>query len=209
MALNLVHRVRVPHAAGAEPLPAVVLVHGWLGNEKVMSVFERLLPPGVITISPRAPVPMRPDSYGWFVGLDNDAGVADGLAQLRAFVEALPAAYPVDPARVTLVGFSQGGAMSAALALAVPTLVRAVGVLAGFVPVQAQGWATPGKLEGKPVFIAHGTDDDTVAIDKARAAQTTLSAAGALVEYHEYPVGHKLNTAGMNDLKAWLAENAA
>ncbi|MCC7358367.1 MAG: alpha/beta fold hydrolase [Anaerolineales bacterium] len=206
--MNLVHRVRVPHAAGPEPRPAVVLVHGWLGNEKVMSVFERLLPPGVVTLSPRAPVQMRPDSYGWFVGLDNDAGVADGLAQLRAFVEALPAAYPVDPARITLVGFSQGGAMSAALALSAPSLVRALGLLAGFVPAQAQAWATPGKLAGKPVFIAHGVADDTVPIDKARAAQVLLSGTGALVEYHEYPVGHKLNTAGMHDLQAWLAENA-
>jgi phospholipase/carboxylesterase len=121
-------------------------------------------------------------------------------------VEALPGEYPVDPARVTLMGFSQGGAMSAALALSAPELVRGVAVLAGFVPQQAAGWATPGKLSGKPVFVAHGVSDETVAIDKARAARETLTTAGAEVEYHEYEVGHKLNTAGMNALKTWLAK---
>jgi phospholipase/carboxylesterase len=206
MALNLIHRVRVPDGAGAERRPAVVMVHGWLGNEKVMSVFERLLPPQVVMVSPRAPVEVGTESYGWFRGLTDDAGFAAGLADLRAFVEALPEAYPVDPAQVVLMGFSQGAAMSLGLVLSRPQLVKGVAVLAGFVPQQAARWATPGRLSGKPIFIAHGRTDATVSVEQARAAQTLLTQAGATVSYHEYDVGHKLNSAGMQALKAWLED---
>ena len=204
MALNLVHRAQVP--AGVTGLsPVVVMVHGWLGNENVMSIFDRLLPPHVALISPRAPLEIAPESYGWFRHLGDDAGFAAGLADLRALVEALPSAYPVDPARVVLMGFSQGGAVSLALALSAPELVQGVACLAGFVPAQAVGWARPGRLAGKPILIVHGTDDETVTIGQARAAQALLATAGADVSYHEYAVGHKLNAAAMKALKAWLA----
>ncbi len=185
--------------------PVVVMVHGWLGNENVMSIFDRLVPPQVVVVSPRAPLEVEPDSFGWFRHLGDDAGFAAGLADLRAFVEALPEAYPVDPARLVLMGFSQGAAVSLALALSAPESVQGVACLAGFVPAQALGWAKPGRLAGKPVLIVHGTDDETVSIGQARAAQTLLATAGADVSYHEYAVGHKLNATGMKVLKAWLA----
>lgn len=204
MALNLIHRVKVPEGATG-PQPTVVMVHGWLGNETVMSIFDRLVPPQVVVVSPRAPLEVANESYGWFRTVGDDAGFAAGLADLRAFVEALPAAYPVDPARMVFMGFSQGAAMSLALALAAPELVQGVAALAGFVPEQAAGWATPGKLAGKPIFIAHGRTDETVSVEQARAANTLLAGAGAEVSYHEYDIGHKLNAKGMNDLKAWLA----
>jgi phospholipase/carboxylesterase len=181
------------------------MVHGWLGNENAMSVFDRLAPPGVVVVSPRAPLEVEPGSYGWFRHVGDAAGYAAALANLRAFVEALPDAYPVDPAQVVLVGFSQGAAISLGLALSQPALSKGVACLAGFVPEQAAGWATPGKLAGVPVFIAHGVTDETVSVEQARAARTLLTQAGAEVSYHEYAVGHKLNAAGMRDLKAWLA----
>jgi len=205
MPLNLVHRVRLPEGA-AGPRPAVVLVHGWQGNEKVMSVFERLLPPPVVIVSPRAPLEVGPESFGWFIHLDDDAGFAAGLADLRAFVTALPAEYSIDPQEIVLMGFSQGAAISLALALSAPQLVKGVAALAGFVPTQAAAWATPGRLSGKPIFIAHGRTDETVSLDQAQAAHKLLTHAGADVSYHEYDIGHKLNAAGMNDLKAWLAQ---
>lgn len=208
MPLNLIHRVRVPEGA-AGPLPAVVMVHGWLGNENVMSIFDRLVPPHVVLVSPRAPLEVGPDSYGWFRTVSDDAGFAAGLADLRAFVEALPAAYPIDPARLVFMGFSQGAAMSLGLALSAPELVRGVAVLAGFVPEQAAGWATPGRLAGLPIFIAHGRADETVRVEQARAAHTLLTQAGADVSYHEYDLGHKLNAAGMKALQTWLAARFA
>jgi phospholipase/carboxylesterase len=205
MALNLEHRARVPEAAAeGQPWPAVVMVHGWLGNENVMSIFERTVPAGVVLVYPRAPITVKPDSYGWFT-LDDPATFAPGLNALEAFIRALPDAYPVDPARVVLMGFSQGAAMCLSLLLKQPELATGVAGLAGFLPQQAQAWAAPGRLAGKRVLLSHGTEDETVPVAWAKAAVERLRFAGAEVRYEEYPVGHKLNAQGMKDLKAWMA----
>ena len=206
MALNLVHRVRVPAGPEGSRWPAVVMVHGWLGNENVMSIFERTLPPGVVVVSPRGPLPMGPASFGWFARDDDPESFSAGLPALAGFVRGLPEAYPVDPAHILLMGFSQGAAMSFSLLLSEPPLVAAVAGLAGFLPAPGRQWVAPGRLVGKPVFIAHGTKDETVPVALAREAAETLRTAGAEVSEHEYQVGHKLNAHGRRDLTAWLQD---
>jgi phospholipase/carboxylesterase len=203
--LNLVHHVLLPPIPPGQLAPAVVMVHGWQGDEKVMSIFERTLPAGVAVVYPRAPLAMNNGGYGWYQPVDDDAAQLAGLAALGEFVAGLPAAYPLDPQRLILMGFSQGAAMSNALLLSEPQWVMAVASLAGFLPQAARPWVQPGRLAGKSVFIAHGIADTTVPTARAHEARDALQAAGATVEYHEYPIGHKLNAQGMRDLKDWLA----
>jgi phospholipase/carboxylesterase len=204
MALELVHRARVPQGGQEPRWPAVVMIHGWLGNENVMSIFERTVPASVAIISPRAPIEVEAGSYGWFKLNEPDTFDA-GLGALERFVRALPEAYPLDPARLVLMGFSQGAAMSLSLLLKEPPLVMAVASLAGFLPREALRWATPGRAAGKRVFMAHGTDDDTVPVAWARDAAGRLRESGAAVDLREYTVGHKLNAQGTRDLRHWLA----
>lgn len=199
--LNLVYRSRLPDAESVPP--AVVLVHGWLGNENVMWAFESALPPGAAVFSPRAPVEAE-GGYGWWVERDDADGLRHGLAALREFIMALPRVYAIDPARLALVGFSQGAAVSAALLLSEPGLVRGVALLAGFLPEVAHGWAAPGLLAGKRVFITHGLKDEIVPVVEARRARETLSSAGAYVTYSEHPVAHKLSPPGLRELRRWL-----
>jgi phospholipase/carboxylesterase len=204
--LNLEHRARVPKTSAEHRLPVVVMLHGWQGDEKVMGIFERTVPPGAIILSPRAPLQVAPDSFGWYRQEEGEAGLAAGLDTLQTLVRQLPAAYPVDPGQVLLMGFSQGASMSYALLLKEPELMFGVAGLAGFLPDPARQWLAPGRLAGKQVFSAHGTDDETVPVPYARAARNDLARAGAEVAYHEYEgVGHKLNAQGMRDLTEWLA----
>jgi phospholipase/carboxylesterase len=202
--LSLVHRVHLPQVPAGQLAPAVVMVHGWQGDENVMSIFDRTVPAGVAIISPRAPLDMQNGGYSWFQPVDDEAAQLTGLSALREFVAGLPAAYPIDPAKTTLMGFSQGAAMCNALLLSDPLLATGVASLAGFLPEAARRWVQPGRLAGKSVFIAHGTADSTVPTERAQAARDALKEAGAEVEYHEYPVAHKLNPQGMKDLKAWV-----
>ncbi len=201
--LNLLHRHRLPVASTPRPYPVVVSVHGWLGNENVMSIFDRTVPSGVAIVSPRGPEEIEQDSYAWMHHREDSDGFRHALAALRSFITALPDAYPVDPRRLYLMGFSQGAALCLPLLLSDPALVAGVAALAGFLPEVAAGWASPGLLTGKPVFIAHGVDDTTVPVTQARAACELLEQAGAAVTYREYAVGHKLNAEGIADLSDW------
>lgn len=205
--LNLPHRLRLPGGA-ANHAPAVVMVHGLYGDENSMWAFERTLPRGAVIVSPRAPLEAG-SGYSWFAEDRSSRGGSsfdDGLEALREFVARLPEAYGVDGSRVVLVGFSQGAAMGYALALSQPAMVRGLAALAGFVPAPARQGITPGRLSGKPVFIAHGAEDPTLSIEEARQAREAMALAGAEITYGEYEVGHKLNMPGMRDLTAWLAK---
>jgi phospholipase/carboxylesterase len=205
--LNLIHRVRLPNNQGPPRRPAVVFIHGWTGDERSMQIFSKALPEGVAAIYPRGPVAAG-EGYGWFDRHDgSEAPYRRGLEALQEFVAGLAVAYPVDPARLVLVGFSQGGAMSQALALAEPWLTAGLAVLAGYLPAFAREQVTPGRLTGKPVFMAHGVKDETVPVADARSACNALTLAGADVTYHEYPTGHRVNRSGMHDLKQWLSQH--
>lgn len=202
--LNLVHRARLPQTPGR--VPAVVMVHGWLGNENVMSAFDHVLPEGVAAIYPRAPFAVE-SGFCWSTAQEDRESFAAGVAALREFITALPQQYPVIAKKIILMGFSQGGAVCATVLAQAPELVRGAAILCGLLPGLAQKALSenPAALSGKRVFITHGTKDETVPIEQAREARVIFLQAGAEVAYSEFPVGHKLNPEGLRQLKHWLA----
>lgn len=209
--LDLVHRVEIPPEAGpTRPVPVVVMVHGWKGDESVMWIFKQTIPPGVAIITPRAPLAVDDGGYGWFrrdgseLQPEPDALWA-GRDQLHSFLNQLPQHYPIDAGRILLMGFSQGAAISNTLVLTQPGLVKGLASLAGLVPDLVADTAEA-DLQGLPVFIAHGTRDETVPLAAAHQTREVFTRLGAQVTYGEYPAGHKLTTQGMKDLKTWLAE---
>ncbi len=199
--LNLLHRVRLPKTPS--PAPAIVMVHGWLGDENAMWAFDRVLPLNAVAVTPRGPFEAG-EGFGWTAVRSDSDTFDEGLSALREFVTRLPEVYPVDPSRVVLMGFSQGAAMCYALTLASPAMAAAAAAIAGFLPDSARQWIVPGRLSGKPVFIAHGLNDTAVPVEEAVRAREALALAGANVSYHEDAVGHKLSAQSMRDLKVWL-----
>lgn len=196
-------RMALPETAG--PWPALVLVHGWLGNENVMWTFASTAPAGMALFSPRGVFPAD-GGYGWFSEQPTEEDVLVGVRALEAFILALPRQHPIDRKRVTLMGFSQGAAVCAALWLHNPGIAERVALLAGFLPRPARAWATRGRLNGRSAFIAHGLNDTTVPLEQAQVMRDSLERAGAEVTYGEYLIGHKMNSQALRDLKEWLAD---
>lgn len=131
----------------------------------------------------------------------------EGLAALERFIRALPALYNADLDRVVLMGFSQGAAVSFALALKHPGLVKAIASLVGFMPEGADTLpSSQSPLSNLPVFMAVGQKDPTIPLEKARESAAILRAANADLTYHEYDTGHKLNAQGSRDLTAWWSK---
>lgn len=177
--------------------PAALLLHGFTGDEDVMWIFASRLPEGILTIAPRGLHGNEEDGYSWV----EETG--DSLSPLEAFrssMEALldllephPDLPPGDYGRIHLMGFSQGAALAYAFALTYPERVASLVGLAGFLPQGAESLAQGKPLDGRPVFVAHGTRDDRVSVEHAREAVRSLERAGASVTYCEDDVGHKLS----------------
>lgn len=187
----------------------MLLIHGLTGDENSMWVFARNLPADYWMIAPRAPhaSQMEQGGYSWREP-DSETEDRPRVEQLRDSAEALirlvdeyAASVGIDASTLDVMGFSQGAAMCSLLAFLYPQRIRKAGILAGFAPGGLEEQVSQRPLEGKPFFVAHGTKDETVSIERARTSIEILEQAGAQVTYCEDDVGHKVSAACLRALK--------
>lgn len=200
------HRIRVPKTPG--PHPTLIMLHGWEGDEDSTWLFARTLGPEWLVASPRAPFKLL-SGFGWYqfshTGRTDPETFKVGLDALSRFIDALEKAHPIDRARLALLGFSQGGAMAYAYGLT--HVVGGIVSLGGYVPGTLPKPLPP--LNGMPVLIIHGVQDDTIAVEIARKNRDQLTQAGAEVTYlEEEGISHRVGVQGMRLLSSWLAERA-
>jgi phospholipase/carboxylesterase len=94
--------------------------------------------------------------------------------------------------RAALIGFSQGGAMTLHGGLSFSEPFGAMGVMSGHLPA-AHTLEPPADRGGKqPIVQVHGTEDQTLVIERGREARDWLQKAGFAPEYHEFRMGHQI-----------------
>lgn len=198
----------------APPASLLVLLHGVGGNEENLAALGADAGSDTLVVLPRGPITFAPGAFAWFrVAFSNDGprivpseADASRLA-LIAFIGQLQQACGIDPARTTIAGFSQGGILSASVALAAPERVGAFAVLAGrILPELEPALAAPPQLSSLRGYIAHGLHDDKLPVDWAHRADAWLTRLGVAHETHLYPAGHALDAGMRADFLAWLAE---
>ena len=204
----LSHQIASPRA-GEEPHPCLLLLHGRGSNEEDLLGLAEFLDPRFLCVGARAPLPTPGlPGYQWHTSLSTGrpepVSLLQSVARLRRFLGELPQSLPIDPARLFVLGFSQGAAMALALAAAEPAAVAGTLALSGFWPPVAR----PEALRGKAVFVAHGTADPILPLAFGHAVRDALRGAGADLEYREYPLGHQIDEAELADLDAWLLTRA-
>lgn len=127
---------------------------------------------------------------------------ADHLAQL---VED-EVARGIDPGKVIIAGFSQGGAIALHALLTRSLPLAGVVALSTYLPVPSV-LGTAGADRGSiPVFMGHGTMDPVVPLFLGAAAMDRLSEAGYDVEWHTYAIPHSVSPAEIDDLARWFAK---
>jgi predicted esterase len=104
------------------------------------------------------------------------------------------------------VGFSQGAALAFAYAALNPNQVRKLAGLSGFLPGDMGAYLGNHDWKEIDIFLAHGTRDTLVPIDKARFALDQLATSGARLSYCEDDVGHKLSTTCFKSLRSFFLQ---
>lgn len=190
----------------------LLLIHGLTGDENSMWVFARDLPANYWIVAPRALYTADTGGYSWRPsqfgsldepGLDWLRQSVDALIQL---VDAYSASVGVDASLFDVMGFSQGAVMCNVLTFLHPQRVRKTGILAGFIPSGLEELISQRPLEGKPYFVAHGTKDETVPVERARESIALLEQAGAKVTYCEDDVAHKVSMTCLRALRKFLTD---
>jgi phospholipase/carboxylesterase len=201
-------QARVPPGNGQYPV--FVMLHGWTGDENSMWIFASRLPAEAILLSPRGLYVSPRGGYSWYPKIDRDwPRISDFDEAISALVRILsPEYFPQgDFSQLRLVGFSQGAALAYCFAFSQQKSLRALAGLSGFMPEGVSSSGNNHWLEGLPVFIAHGTQDELVPVERARRSAQIFQEAGAVVSYCEHEAGHKLNASCFRSMEIFFEQN--
>ena len=119
-----------------------------------------------------------------------------GLRASQAMVEELIAAQVakgISAERILLAGFSQGAAVTLMTGLRHPTRLAGLIVLSGYLPLAAQLATDRHRANHDvPIFMAHGSFDPVVRLERALASRDALIKLGHQVEWHTYSMQHSV-----------------
>lgn len=211
--LSLTHLTRPPVKPTAEPPPALVLLHGVRSSEKDLMGLTPYLDERFFVLSVRAPLTLGPGAFGWYdvqftpQGMIHDPAQAErGRQAVLDFLDEAVPAYGLDPKRITLMGFSQGAITSLGVALTHPERAAAVVAMSGrLLPEIIPQIAAPERLEGLPIFVAHGVADGVLPIHFGREIRERLTELPISLTYREYPMAHEVSRESLGDITAWLS----
>lgn len=113
----------------------------------------------------------------------------------------------IDPARIVLAGFSQGGAVVLHAAfLRWNGSLGGVVALSTYAPTFSAEIVLAPEKRHLPVLHLHGSHDDVVPMALGRAAHDFLAARGVPVEWREYPMGHEVVPREVQEIADWLRQ---
>ncbi len=202
--------IRIRDVEGEGLHPVILLLHGWTGDENAMWVFASRLPKDALLVAPRGLYNTPMGGYGWH---SHTVGTWPWVDDFLPAIESLNGLLTSgnfsggDLTRLSIVGFSQGAALSFAYIMLYPYMVNSVAGLSGFLPQGAEALARNKPLQDKSIFIAHGNQDNLVPVSKARQAVEILKFAGAKVTYCEDDVGHKLSANCFYGLESFFKKH--
>ena len=202
------------------PTVSIIWMHGLGadGNDFVPLVKELDLRgcPGIRFIFPSAgtmPVTIN-NGYvmrAWYdilvsdlVRREDESGLRASQQQIEALI-AREKARGILASRIILAGFSQGCAMALQTGLRHAEPLAGLMCLSGYLPLadKTASERAPASVQ-TPVFMAHGTADPVVSIDRAQQSRDLLTGMGYQVEWHEYRMQHSLCQEEIDDIGAWL-----
>jgi phospholipase/carboxylesterase len=206
--------------SGPDPTATILILHGLgAGGNDFVPLMQELeldaLGP-VRFVFPHAPVMPVTINGGyrmraWYdvLGFDEDAPQdEEGLRRSQQQVQALIAREQergIDPGRIVLAGFSQGCAVSLLTGLRQREPLAGIVGMSGYLPLADRTAAERSEASLRtPIFLAHGTQDEVVALDRGEASRDALQSLGYDIEWHEYPMGHSVCARELQELNAFL-----
>jgi phospholipase/carboxylesterase len=201
-----VFRVRKPANGSSDKV--LLLLHGWTGDENSMWMFAEDMPEDYWVISPRAPFSAGEKGYSGSIlaqpSLEEFKPSVDALLdELHGWAEKNSNKVQT----IDLMGFSQGAGMVCAILLLGQETCDRAACLSGFLPAGGKEIIRPGILSKTKVFVAHGSADQMVPIERSHDMVESLQDAGAKVVTCTDDGGHRIGAGCFKGLKAFFNQS--
>ena len=204
-------------STSAAPTASVIWLHGLGADGRDFApVVEMLDLPNIRFILPHAPYQKVTVNNGyemraWYdiIGF-NAAAKQDetGIAASRAYIESLIThenQRGINNNRIILAGFSQGGAIALHTALRQQQALAGVLALSTYLPLHQQFSAQKTSTStSTSVFMAHGTFDEIITLERCKVSLTILQENAYQIEWHEYAMAHSVCPQEIDDIRAFL-----
>ena len=134
----------------------------------------------------------------------DEDGVRESAGIARALVDE-QITRGIAPGRVVLAGFSQGGAVALYAGLRFPFRIAGILALSTYLPA-AKSLAAQAHDANRdvPIFLAHGSQDQMIALALSERSRAALADLGYVVEVHTYPMPHSVCAEEIRDIANWL-----
>jgi phospholipase/carboxylesterase len=211
-AMDLIHTLYEP--AGGGPHPTIIALHGWGANALDLQGLAPYIAGGkFMLICPQGPldVPIGAISgYGWFPIRTGTAPredqIDEAVERAEKFIDAAIARYPVNPRKLVMLGFSQGGVMAFRLAFRQPKRYAAlVGLSTWFPPELKRNISDTDAIQQLPTLLQHGRADEAIPLSRAKESLEHLRELEVPVTFREYDCGHEITASSLEDLSEFLA----
>lgn len=178
-----------------------------------MAGLAAVLPPSLAVALVRSPIALGPSAFCAFqVSFTANGPVIDAEAaevsrgKLAVFIADLQARLRISAERTVVAGFSQGGIMSASLALTRPDSVAGFAILSGrILPEIAPLLAPAAELARLQALVTHGSFDNTLPVAWAERSDQWLGELGVQFDSRRYPAGHEITVDMARDFLSWVA----
>jgi len=211
--LQLIHTIYEPSGAG--PHPTILTLHGRGANAfDLLGLAPYLCNGKFLLICPQGPLetPIGPGAtgYAWYPmtlgGPPDITAILSSQQELQGMLGECLERYPIDPKKLVMLGFSQGGVMAYTLGLKMPQRFAALVALSSWLPQEAFEQAPTGAAQSLPTLVHHGSRDELIDANRAHRSVEKLLEWRVPVTYREYDMGHEITQRSLIDLSAWLEE---
>ncbi|MEE9451757.1 MAG: alpha/beta hydrolase-fold protein [Gammaproteobacteria bacterium] len=137
---------------------------------------------------------------------EDEAGVKQSQQAIVRLIDA-EVNRGIDPQRIILAGFSQGGAMALYAGVNYPKRLGGLVALSAFLPLKERKQYNASVHTDMPIFMAGGEKDQLVLLKWSFMSKQALSFYGFKhITWHSYPIEHCISSQEVTDLGQWLQE---
>lgn len=188
--------------------PYVILLHGRGGNEDDMLRFFGRLPPSFVAASIRGPFG-HGNGFSWLDSITSEAVLAERLDDAANELLRWVAASCAGASSVSLLGWSQGGAVALQALRVAPNIPKFVVTLGGFSGPSFQAQDETLARIRPPVFWGRGLLDEVIPRNDIALMNNYLPSHSDLTSVEYEGLGHEISEEEIDDVCAFITAQGA